>query len=355
MLVSGDTVRILILDGVEQVELGATGDIVIFDAENNRVNFAPSNPIIIRVSGTGFSINGKKVNQPNLKIVGVEPLLASSRGQPLPENKLVPLLSVNERKYRGEFKLINPGNSIQVVNILDLEEYLCGVVPREMPYSWHPEALKAQAVAARTYTYNKLYNNNRKSKEYDLLATIADQVYGGYTDERESCNTAICATQGEILVYNDKPIYACYHGNSGGVLEDNADVFGSKIPYLRGKSDSFAAVGPANSWRQNVTADEIRTRLNKNGLAIGKIGNIKLTKVADTGRVREITIEHAKGKTRLTGVSFRHKMGTTFIRSTLFTLEKQEDNYLFSGKGSGHGVGMSQWSAKYMADHGKNY
>jgi stage II sporulation protein D len=224
-----------------------------------------------------------------------------------------------------------------------------------MPYPWHREALKAQSVAARTFTLHRLSSRTARDKNYDLLPTIADQVYGGYNDERESCDTAILWTQGEILFYNNAPIYACYHGNSGGAIEDNTDVFGGKIPYLPSHSDKYAAPAPSFTWSQTVTADEIRKRLNRNGLSIGVISAIEITKVADSGRVRKITISHANGKTSLTGTEFRNKMGTTFIRSTLFTLEKQEGTYIFSGKGSGHGVGMSQWSAKNMAEQGMNY
>ena len=347
--VSGDTVRILLLDGVEKVELGATANIIIFDAENNLVNLEPSAPMIIRASGTGFSINGKKVNQPNLKIVGVENV------QPLPENKTVPLLSINGKKYRGELRIINNGGAMVVVNVLDLEEYLCGVVPREMPHSWHQEALKAQAVAARTYTLNCLENRKNRNSTYDLKCTIADQVYGGYKDEKPNCDSAILATRGEILVYEDKPILACYHGNSGGVLEDDTDVFGTRLPYLKGKLDKYAPTSGKYSWSKTITADEIRTRLNGNGLNLGQIQEIKLSEVVDSGRVRQVTINHANGTTKLSGVSFRQKMGTTFIRSTLFTLEKQGNQYLFCGKGSGHGVGMSQWSAQRMAEQGISY
>ncbi|MCX7918254.1 MAG: SpoIID/LytB domain-containing protein [bacterium] len=346
---SGDTARVLILEDVKQIELGSTVDMIIYDMEDNIVDTCDKNPIMIQVSGIGFAVNGKKVNQSSLKIVPVK-----NTGDTT-QQKTVPLLIVNGKKYRGEFRLYNTGKTMQVVNVLDIEEYLCGVVPREMPFSWHIEALKAQAVAARTFTYNRLFTRNARNKNYDLLPTIADQVYGGYTDERESCNLAIAATCGEILVYNDKPIYACYHGNSGGQLEDNDDVFGGRIPYLCRKPDKYAVPSATYHWSRTISAAEIRARLHDNGLAIGTINDIELTTVADSGRVREITIVHSLGKTRLSGPEFRNKMGTTCIRSTLFTLEKQGESYIFRGTGSGHGVGMSQWSAKNMAEAGKDY
>jgi stage II sporulation protein D len=349
LVMSGDTVRVLILDSIDKIELGSTVDIIIYEPADKVIDVPADNPILIRASGTGFSINGKKISQSSLKIIPVENAADTS------QQTVVPLLAVNGKKYRGELKLYNTGNSLQIVNVLDMEEYLCGVVPREMPYSWHPESLKAQAVAARTFTCHRLSSGNSRNKNYDLLPTIADQVYGGYNDEQESCNSAIAGTCGEILVYNDKPIYACYHGNSGGQLEDNADVFGGQIPYLRRKSDKYAAPSSTFTWSRTVTATEIRTRLNDNGVSVGKINNIELNKVADSGRVREITIEHSQGKTKFTGTEFRQKMGTTFIRSTLFTLEKQGETYLFHGNGTGHGVGMSQCSAKNMAEQGKDY
>ncbi|MFB3895200.1 MAG: SpoIID/LytB domain-containing protein [bacterium] len=343
--VAMDTVRVLILDRVQNLELRPLIDLVIFDSENKLVNIEPSEPIIVRAAGSGFSINNKKVNTSRLKISSAT----------LSGDSNVPLIRIGTKKYRGELDLVRQGNDIAVINILNIEEYLCGVVPREMPYEWHREALKAQAVAARTYTYNKLATINRSARLYDLKATIADQVYGGFNDERSSCDSAIYATAGEILVYDDKPILACYHGNSGGALENDTDVFRTKMPYLKGKSDEFSPTGGRYDWSQSVTAAEIRTRLVSAGLNIGQIRDITLSEVADSGRVRYITIIHSNGTTRLTGVAFRDKMGTTFIRSTLFTLDKQENRYIFRGKGNGHGVGMSQWSAYRMAQQGMNY
>jgi stage II sporulation protein D len=340
-----DTVRVLILEGVQKLELRPMLDLVIFDAENRLVNIEPSDPIIVRISGSGFSINNKKANSSRLKISSA--IISGDSN--------VPLIRIGEKKYRGELDLVNRGSSMDVINILNVEEYLCGVVPREMPYEWHQEALKAQAVAARTYTYNKLGSINRAARTYDLRATISDQVYGGFNDEKPRCDEAIAATCGEILMYNNKPIYASYHGNSGGVLEDNMDVFGGKIPYLKGKSDEYSPTGERYIWSQSVTAAEIRSRLVSAGLNLGQIQDIKLTDVAESGRVRQITIIHTNGTTKFGGVSFRDKMGTTFIRSTLFTLDKQGNQYIFRGKGSGHGVGMSQWSAYRMAQQGKIY
>lgn len=346
---SGDTVRILLLEGVEKIEFGTTGNIAIFDSENNLVKAELNYPMEIRIDGTGFSINNKKINQSNLKFVAVK------NSQPDSTENLISLLSVNGRKYRGEVRLINQNSVMQVINVLDLEEYLCGVVPREMPYNWQLEALKAQAVAARTYTLNCLEKRKEQNRIYDLKSTIADQVYGGYNDEKPTSNTAVNATNSEILVYNGKPILAVYHGNSGGALEDDTEVFRTNLPYLKGKPDKFAVISPNYIWSRKLTADELQTRLNKSEISLGKIDNVELSKIAESGRVREITFYYQNRKTILSGVTFRNLMGTTFIRSTLFTLDKQGDTYIFSGKGSGHGVGMSQCTAQNMAEQGINY
>jgi stage II sporulation protein D len=194
--VSGDTVRILLLDGIQKLEVGVLIDIIITDSNNKLINFEPADPVTIRVNGTGFSINGKKVNQPSLKI-------SSST---ISEETSFPLIKVNGRKYRGAVQLYNQNGTIQVVNILDLEEYICGVLSREMPDTWHMEALKAQAVAARTFTLNCLESRKSKNRIYDMKCTIADQVYGGYKDEKPRCDSAISATRGEILIYDNKPI-----------------------------------------------------------------------------------------------------------------------------------------------------
>lgn len=343
--VSGDTVRILLLDGMQKVAVGSTVDIIIIDSNNKLINYEPAESIAIRASGTGFSINGKKVNQPSLKIFS----------STISGDNNFPLISVNSRKYRGELQLINQKGAMQVINILDLEEYLCGVLPREMPDNWHSEALKAQAVAARTFTLNCLENRKSKNRTYDLKCTIADQVYGGFKDEKPRCDLAILATRGEILIFDNKPILAVYHSNSGGVTENDADVFGTNSPYLRSQPDDYAVSAPGYSWSLKLSADEARTRLLSNGLSLGRIEDIELSKVAETGRVRELIIHHSNGNTKISGIAFRNKMGTTLIKSTLFTVQKEENRFLFSGNGYGHGVGMSQSSAKKMAEQGMSY
>jgi stage II sporulation protein D len=340
-----DTVRILIIEDVQKIQLKPMLDLVIVDADNKLVNIEPGDPIIVRVSGSGFNINNKKVNSSRLNI---------SRATTSGENN-IPLIQVGDKQFRGNLLIINQGTTIEVINILNIEEYLCGVVPREMPYTWQLEALKAQAVAARTYTLNCLEKRKDQYRTYDLKCTIADQVYGGYNDEKPSCNTAISTTCSEILVYENKPIKALYHGNSGGALEDNIEVFGTNIPYLKGKPDKYAVIPPNYIWSRKLTADELQARLNNSGMSIGRIDNVEISKLAESGRVREITFSTPNGKSTLSGVSFRNRMGTTFIRSTLFTMEKQGDTYIFSGKGSGHGVGMSQCTAQNMVELGIKY
>jgi stage II sporulation protein D len=145
------------------------------------------------------------------------------------------------------------------------------------------------------------------------------------------------------------------YSNSGGMTENDADVFGTKNPYLRAQPDEYAASGPGYSWSKSLSADEVRTRLAGNGLALSTIEDIELSKVDESGRVRELIIHHANGTIIISGIAFRNKMGTTFIKSTLFTIQKEGNRFVFFGKGYGHGVGMSQSSAKKMAERGMDY
>jgi hypothetical protein len=147
------------------------------------------------------------------------------------------------RRYRGTLRLIADQGRVRVVNVLDIEAYLRGVVPAEMQASWPAEALKAQAVAARTYTLLHLDAN----RVYDVCATIDCQVYRGREVEHPASDAAIAATAGEVLTYGGVFARTYYHADSGGVIASSAEVWGSEIPYLQAFQD-VSSGGPHASW-----------------------------------------------------------------------------------------------------------
>lgn len=200
------------------------------------------------------------------------------------------------KAYRGNMEFRSNGSSVTVVNELPMDEYLYGVVPREMSNSWPLEALKAQAIAARTYTVTNY--SKRAVEGFNMLDTPSDQAYGGFGYEGANATSAVQETSGKILVYNGQPISAVYHSTSGGHTEDNENVWGTTpVNYLRGKPDSYSTnYGMANWTFTTTTIDDVKNKLEQSGSQIGPISNFQLEKYS-SGRVKTIIITDINGNT----------------------------------------------------------
>ena len=149
-----------------------------------------------------------------------------------------------DRPYRGQIAVSVTGQKLDAVNVLGLEQYLQGVVAQEMPSAWPDEALKAQAVAARSYALA----HRLSGKAFDLYADVRSQVYGGIAGEHPRTTAAVQATKGEVLLWEGKPIDALFHSTSGGTTLDAAEVFGKPVPYLVGVDDPHSALSPVHRW-----------------------------------------------------------------------------------------------------------
>jgi len=200
------------------------------------------------------------------------------------------------KKYRGnmEFRLI-PG-SIAAVNELPLEEYLYGVVAKEMSNGWPIEALKAQSVTARSYSAVNI--NKHVNEGFNLCSGTHCQAYGGY-GETANVNAAVDATKGEVIILpgQDKPLGAVYHSNSGGHTENNENVWGSTpAPYLRGKPDPYSLTNGPGNWVYTTTLEDVSARLAKIDANFSKAADIKLEKYP-SGRVKKVIATDINGYT----------------------------------------------------------
>ncbi len=242
---------------------------------------------------------------------------------------------------------------------LPLEEYICGVLKGEISSKWSIEALKAQAVVARTYTFNQIEKYG--GKNYRLDDSIFNQVYQG-GDVPLKILQAVRATEKEVVIYQGKLARVFYHSSSGGHTADVQDVWPSSdnLPYLRGVDDHDYSCGPEKYYPWFRTFD-LET-LSKKFSGLGKIENLKIRKRDKSGRVKEM-ITFGEGRNhKLTGKEFRHIMNLhlnqthkNYFPSALFSLKIKNNLVIFKGKGSGHGVGLSQWGAKKMAEEGASY
>lgn len=262
-------------------------------------------------------------------------------------------LIVNDKPYRGTIQLHNVAGKLYVVNVVTMEEYLYSVVASEMSPSWPAEAIKSQAVAARTYAYYHL-QNKKPNSIYDLDSTTKFQVYKGMSVEGELANQAVRDTKGIIMSYENKPILALFHSTSGGSIIDNVYVWnGEDLPYLEDKKVPYGTSSPHYNWQTTVTLLEIQQLLNKKYRSIGPVTNLKFKKHNE--RVVEVLITHSNGRVKMSGNEFRMLFPNGKVKSQLFSARQNGKGLLLQGRGWGHGVGMCQYSAKEMAEKGADY
>lgn len=265
-------------------------------------------------------------------------------------------LALDGRRYRGALELRHKSGGLTAVNIVPVDDYLRSVVPEEMPVDWPAEAIKAQSVAARSFA---LASRGRHASDgYDLCTTTHCQLYTGTAAEKSASNAAIKATRGEVLTYGGKPIEALFHTDSGGMTENSEDVWGSHVSYLRAAKDTPAKTMP---WTKTISRADLERKLAAKGHDIGKVRSIALSPLAigraakdrtASGRVKTMTVKGTKGTATLSGTTWRSLLG---LKSTLFDVKLTKDAVTFTGYGSGHGLGISQWGAERMAARGASY
>ncbi|MEG1540771.1 MAG: SpoIID/LytB domain-containing protein [Oscillospiraceae bacterium] len=256
--------------------------------------------------------------------------------------------------YYGDFEYFRYINErLTVVNILNVEDYIKGVITREMSPSWPIEALKAQALCARSYFYQGLGSTYTKYG-FDLTADTNSQAYLGTDIQSANSNAAVDATAGQYITYNGRVIEALYSSSSGGATEDSENVWGNMVPYLRGVQDPYHEEIPESmnsykSWQREFTGEQLAAKVGLSGAVVSAI-----PEYSRSGNCIKITFTDAAGASAVVerDGGCRTKMGLPSIH---YTVQKIGDNFVFEGGGWGHNLGMSQFGAYAMAkNHGMN-
>lgn len=252
-------------------------------------------------------------------------------------------------RYRGSIDFSADKNGkLLLINTLDMETYVKGVLYHEVSHRWPMEAMKAQAVAARTYALYQIQVN--KKQAFDVTNDVYSQMYGGKSAERYRTNIAVDRTRGEVMTYDGKILPAYYHSNSGGHTEDVRELWKHDLPPLYGKPDEYAVDMPNFNWKRNFQSKAFQGKLNDAGHKIGAIKEIRPIEKTKSGRVKMLAVEDRAGKIiKIAGLEFRKMLGVNDIKSSLFDVEMQGYFFDVLGHGWGHGVGMSQWGAYAMA------
>lgn len=302
------------------------------------------------------------------------------------------LVSCAGKLYRGDIRLKVSNGGLVIINILKLDDYLYGVVGREMSEGFPIEALKAQAVAARNYTVISM--GRHSSGGFDLCAGVHCQAYGGYASEGEKVRQAVNETSGRLLLYKGAPVQCYYYSSNGGYSENSENVWVAELGYLKGKRDPYEDGSRISgyNWTVMFTASEIKETLAKRDIDIGDITDVKVVKYSKNHHALELEITGTAGKKSYYKDNIRAAMPKS-LNSTLFTVAKSgggsevkvltanglitraapdslvltgggrekiggaasELSFTFSGSGWGHGVGMSQYGAMFMAEQGHTY
>jgi stage II sporulation protein D len=255
-------------------------------------------------------------------------------------------LILGYNSYNGQIEVWKGMNGLYLINELDLEDYVEGVVKAETGKDWAMEALKAQAVVVRTYVLHQKQRSG--GKKFHVTSTVLDQLYKGENTD-SSVSSAVAETSGEILTYNGEPIAAFYHSTSGGKTELPEEAFGQSYPYLTSVS-SNCKLSPYSSWVRRIPLKEI-----EKATGVENLKDISIASHTKTGRVKEIVLLSNPESKTIKATEFRKLLGWKRLPSTDFTLKLDGEMVDFEGKGYGHGVGLCQWSALEMALEGKTY
>lgn len=323
--------RVAIERGVNQTKVGSSTTAIVKDSSGRTLGELPAMSAFYAQAVPG----GVALDKWQSGLFWIEP---SGKG----------FVYIGDRWYRGRTLVVPTEKGMDVVNWVDLEEYLYSVIGGEMSSSWPQEALKAQAIAARTYALYKR-EQQRKNPVYDLGDSPDRwQIYKGVVSESPATYAAVDSTAGQVLTYQNNLILSVFHACSGGHTENVEDVWGNPLPYLRAVEDYDQNIKECN-WQQTFSPAEISSRIS----GIGNVREIIPEAFSPYKSVKALRIVGDKGTKVLRGEQVRTALR---LRSTRFNVSKAADgSFILQGLGFGHGLGMSQWGAYNLALRGANH
>lgn len=320
--------RVAIKEGVGRVQVGSSTNAIVRNSAGQKVGELEAMNAF-NASGGGGSV---ALSQWRSQSLWIEPTGGG-------------YVWIGDRWYRGRTRLVPTGQGMTAVNHVDLEHYLYSVIGAEMSPSWPLEALKAQAVAARTYALHK--RSSTTSSLFDVDDTTNSQVYKGLASEAISTQQAVNATSKQVLTYGGQPILAVFHSSSGGHTENVEDIWTKPLPYLRGVVD-YDRGAPVFEWTKSFSRGELSSKIG----GVGTVSSMTPVRTTPQGRIASMRVQGNRGTRQITGADLRRALG---LRSTLFTVASTGNGFQINGRGYGHGLGLSQWGAHNLANQGANY
>ena len=321
------------LSAGESLKVKSKSNLKVVTSDEQVINNTNNKEINIKFDGKNINLNGKNFNLNNFPQNGA--FLISS-DSPIYVDKI-------KRNYGGAISFRVNNKKLDIVNRVDMDEYLKGVLPKEMSPSFPMESLKAQALCSRSFAinnYNKFIKNG-----YNLDDTTRSQVYYGKDVEEKTTNKAVEETIGQVIKYDGKVAETIFCASSGGYTVASSEAWGgNSVPYLISKEDPYSV----HPWKYELKNSDLK-KLN-----LSDVFSVSLD-YNNSNRVNNLTFSTSKGDVKIKATDFRQKIGNKIIKSTLFDVNVIGNKVFVSGKGYGHGVGMSQYGAVEMAKKGSNY
>ena len=362
-------VRVLILEA-ESLPLAAQQQPLVLRIGGQRLALAAGEEVLLRLAEGELVLErgGGVERLQAAREIWLEPASRPAEGGDF---------QLKQRGYRGRLQVLVGGSGLRAINHVGLESYLPSVVGSEMPTSWPQAALRAQAVAARTYALRQ----RKPADPFDLSATVSSQVYKGVDAETPSTREAVLSTRGQVLMYGSSLANAVFHSSSGGATENSGDLWSQQLPYLVSVPD-FDQASPVQAWQQRLEPEQLQQAFAE----IGGAQRIDVLSTTSTGRVRQARVSGPSGTLVVSGAQLRSRLGlrSTMVRFELVPSELAASelaalpplpllpeqyevggfqpqvqlplpSLLAVGRGYGHGVGMSQWGALGLAQRGQSY
>ncbi|MDD5449175.1 MAG: SpoIID/LytB domain-containing protein [Candidatus Omnitrophica bacterium] len=332
-----EQIRVRVINNVDAITLTAESGYKVYDRGDGRL-----------LKEGGALYGAKVAAAPQGLMLGDLPIAAE--GIRIKTNKDGRIYA-DKWRFRGELEIFkNKESKLVVVNNLDIESYLYGVLYHEVSHYWPYEVLKAQAIAARSFA---LYQKKAmKDKDYDVTADIYSQVYGGRTAEKYRTNRAVDMTRGKILEFNNDCLPAYYHATCGGFTEDAGNLWKIDLAPLKGVECKFCRRSKHFHWIKKIGIADIEETLNKAGYAASGITQIKIDGRNRSNRINNLIIQGNGQEVKIPGKDFRILIGPNLLKSNNYNVWLSGNTAVFKGTGWGHGVGMCQWGAYFMAKKG---
>ena len=330
---AADTIRVAVVEQARMVEVRGTDVEVTPLGQCERCRARPLRTDAVRATSSGGVVEIDGSRAAAFRLLSDAPL------------------RINGREYAAPIELVRNGEGLAVINEVPLEDYLPGVLRAEAGDRFPPEALRAQAIVARTYAAHQRII--AAARPYHILASTAHQQFAGRVGPGSPVWDAVRETAGQVLLWEGEVFPAFYHTESGGYTEDPRTVFAARnMPALLPVACPFSANSPHFYWTLDVRLADLGDALRRGGVDVGQVRTVSVPDRTMSLRAMTVSVAGTRGSAQIRGNDFRRMLGYDTFKSTLFAVAIDGDTARFSGRGYGHGVGMCQWGAKGMAERG---